>query len=174
MFERSSSPLPVYYADFVSGGAFEFFNCVTEIRDDDGYEWVPRNDDIINSVAQGVRQLTRAMTSMVLPTLFTHQQNLSITESNWRNILSQIHTAMERFEPQYKSMDYAVQYIRARNNLTITNVTDETNIVNITFTGQNDMNTKCYLFTESGSGITHKLVTLPSISSGSLTVSTSK
>lgn len=174
MFERSSSPLPVYYADFVSGGAFEFFNCVTEIRDDDGYEWVPRNDDIINSVAQGVRQLNRAMTSMVLPTLFTHQQNLSITESNWRNILSQIHTAMERFEPQYKSMDYAVQYIRARNNLTITNVTDETNIVNITFTGQNDMNTKCYLFTESGSGITHKLVTLPSISSGSLTVSTSK
>ncbi len=174
VFERSSSTLPVYYADFISEGGYEFFNCVTEIRDDDGYEWVPRNDDIINSVAQGVRQLTRAMTSMVLPTLFTHQQNLGITESNWREILRQIHAAMERFEPQYKSMDYAAQYIRARNNLIITNVTDETNIVNITFTGQNDMNTKCYLFTESGSAITHKLVTLPSISSGSLTVSTSK
>lgn len=174
VFERSSSTLPVFYADYVVGGDFEFFNCVTEIRDDDGYEWVPRNDDINNSVAQAVRQLTRAMTSMVLPTLFTHQQNLGINESNWREILRQIHAAMERFEPQYKSMDYAAQYIRARNNLTITNVTDETNIVNITFTGQNDMNTKCYLFTESASGITHKLVTLPSIASGSLTVSTSK
>jgi hypothetical protein len=174
VFERSSSTLPVYYADYVSGGDYEFFNCVTEIRDDDGYEWVPRNDDITNSVAQGVRQLTRAMTSMVLPTLFTHQQNLNITESNWREILSQIHAAMERFEPLYKSMDFAVQYIRARNNLTITNVSDNANIVNITFSGQNDMDTKCYLFTDSGSGIKQKLITLPSIASGSVTVSTSK
>lgn len=173
-FERSSSLVPVYYADYVSGGGNQFFNCVTEIRDDDGYEWVPRNDDITNSVAQGVRQLTRALTSMALPTLFTHQQNLGITETNWRTILSSIHSAISRFNPQYKSMDYAVQYIRAQKNLSIINVTDDANLVHITYTGQPDMKTKCYLFTESGTQITHKLVTLPSISSGTLTVSTSK
>jgi hypothetical protein len=172
--ERSSSIVPVYYADYVSGGGFEFFNCVTEIRDDDGYEWVPQNDDVENSVAQAVRQLTRAITSMALPTLFSHQQNLGITESNWDAMLSSIHTAMDRFGPQYRSMDYAVQYIRARNNITITNVTDDASLVHISYTGQNDLNTKCYLFTESGSQISQKLVLLPLISSGTITVSTSK
>ena len=54
----------------------QFFNCVTEIRDDAGYEWYPSND-VACTIDRGTRQTKRALDSMALATLFTHDQHIS-------------------------------------------------------------------------------------------------
>lgn len=168
---RSSDIRPVYYGGNVTYGGSTFFNCLTEIRDDDGYEWVPMEDDMSHTIAQGVRQLTRSLGSMVLTTLFTHQFHLeAVSPSSWRTMMSGITSGISKFNPEFRSMDYAVQYIRAKNNIEITNVSDDGDLVNITYSGSNDMDTRCYLFTESVTGISFKLVLLPAISSGTITV----
>lgn len=172
---RSSDIMPVYYGGNVTYGGYTFFNCVTEIRDDDGYEWVPMEDAVANTIAQGVRQLTRSLGSMVLTTLFTHQFHLQeVSPATWETMISGITSGISKFNPEYRSMDYAAQYVRARNNIEITNVSDDGDLVNITYTGSNDMDTRCYLFTESGNIISHKLVLLPEIGNGSTTVGVMK
>jgi hypothetical protein len=168
---RPAEVRPVYYADYVNWDGFEYiFNCVTEIRDDGGYEWSPSGDDIQGTVNRGVRHLRRAMNSMVLPTLFTHDNYLEMSEESWTAIISGVTSAVSSYSPEYRSMDYAVQYIRAKSNISITNVTETENLVNITYAGTNDMDTRCYLFTGSGNQITHRLITLPQISTGPVTI----
>lgn len=167
---RSSDIFPTYYADDIDGGGYTFTICLTEIRDDSGYEWLLRDKTTEDIVAQGVRQLTRSLNSMALSTLFTHQDQIQVSPSLWRLILSSITGRVASYNPVYKSMDYAVKYIRAKNNIVLTNVSDEGTLVNITFTGVNDMDTQCYLFTESGNVISQKLIALPQITSGSITV----
>lgn len=167
---RAPMGMPVFYADYITGSGYTFFNCVAEIRDDFGYEWSPDQGNVQSTIARGVRQLTRSLNSMVLATLFTHFNYLDFTEATWRTVLTEITTAVAPFNPEYRSLDYAAQYVRAKNNLFITNVTDDQAIVNITYSGSNDLDTKCYLFTESGDQISQRLVLLPVISSGTITV----
>ena len=122
--ERSG---PVYYGGNVTLNGIEFFNCLTEIRDDGSYEWFPDND-VVSTVARGIRHLRRSLNSMVLSSLFTHEYYISpISTSNWREIISQVTTAISGYSPEYTSTDYAVRYIRARNNIKITDVV-ETNL----------------------------------------------
>ncbi|HPY66820.1 MAG TPA: DUF4082 domain-containing protein [Bacteroidales bacterium] len=171
-YGRPAEVRPVYYGDYVDWVGFEYiFNCVTEIRDDGGYEWSPSASDIQGTINRGVRHLRRAMNSMVLPTLFTHDDYLEMSASSWRTIISGVTSALSSYAPEYRSMDYAVQYIRAKSNISITNVTETETLVNVTYSGSNDMDTKCYLFTGSGNQITHRIVTLPMITSGSVTIS---
>lgn len=168
---RPAEVRPVYYGDYVDWDGFEYlFNCVTEIRDDGGYEWSPSGDDIQETVNRGVRHLRRAMNSMVLPTLFTHDNYLEMSESSWRAIISGVTSAVSSYSPEYRSMDYAVQYIRAKSNISITNVTENETLVNITYAGTNDMDTRCFLFTGTGNQITHRLITLPQITTGPVTI----
>lgn len=167
---RAPMGMPVFYADYITGSGYTFFNCVAEIRDDFGYEWYPDQGNVQATIARGVRQLTRSLNSMVLTTLFTHFNYLDFTAANWRSVLTEITTAVSSFNPEYRSLDYAAQYVRAKNNISITNVSDDQAIVNITYSGSNDLDTKCYLFTESGGQISHRLVLLPVISSGTITV----
>lgn len=167
---RSSDIFPVFYADDIDGGGHTFTICLTEIRDDSGYEWLIREKTTPDIIAQAVRQLTRSLNSMALPTLFTHQDQLEPTPALWRTILSSVTSNIASFNPVYTSMDYAVKYIRAKNNILLTNVSDEGSLVNITFSGVNDMDTQCYLFTESANVISQRLIALPQISSGTITV----
>lgn len=167
---RSSDILPTFYADDLDGGGHTFTICLTEIRDDSGYEWLIREKTTQDIIAQGVRQVSRSMNSMALPTLFTHQDQLEPSPTLWRTILAEITGSLSSFNPEYRSMDYAVKYIRAKNNITLTNVSDEGTLVNISYTGVNDMDTRCYLFTESENVISHRLIVLPQISTGLITV----
>ena len=167
---RSSDPLPVSYSGNISNGSFTFFNCVTEIRDDQGYEWYITGRTNADIIGQGVRQLSRSLNSMVLSTLFTHQDQLGISAQNWSNILSEITGAVAAFNPEYRSLDYGVQYARAKSNISITNVSDNDPIVNISYSGTNDMDTRCYLFTESSGLISSRQVVLPQISAGTVIV----
>jgi hypothetical protein len=155
---------PVYYGGNVTLNGIEFFNCLTEIRDDGSYEWFPDNN-VVSTTARGIRHLRRSLNSMVLSSLFTHEYYITpITTVNWRDILSRITSAISGYDPEYTSTDYAVRYIRARNNIRITNVVEKNLFTEISYSGTNDMDTKCYLFTEESGEINYHFVPLPRVS----------
>ncbi|HQG76862.1 MAG TPA: DUF4082 domain-containing protein [Bacteroidales bacterium] len=158
---NASGDVPVYYAGYVNLNGIQFFNCMIEITDDGGYEWYPDND-VVSTVARGIRHLRRSFHSMALASLFTHEYFFAnISPANWREIIRQITSNITEYSPEYRSTDYAVQYLRAKQNIVITNVVDNLNSVTISYTGSNDMDTRCYLFNESGGNITFRYVTLP-------------
>ncbi len=152
---------PVYYGDYINLSGVEFFNCLTEIRDDGGYEWFPDNS-VSSTSNRGVRHLRRAFNSMVLASLFTHEASYieNITPANWREILSRVTTAVAGYSPEYTTLDYALRYVRAKKNLTITGVFEKSAAIEIHYSGNNDMDTKCYLFNESGGQIHSSFVSL--------------
>lgn len=157
----SDSGLPVYYGGYVNLSGIQFFNCLSEIRDDGGYEWYP-DANVTTTVARGVRHLRRSLNSMVLACLFTHEHFfVPINATTWREILRQITSAISEYDPEYRSMDYTAQYIRAKSNIRITDITDDIASITISYTGSNDMNTRCYLFSEQYGQITSRFVILP-------------
>lgn len=165
---------PVYCGGYVTLNGIRFFNCVVEIRDDGGYEWFPDNS-VTGTGNRGIRHLRRSFNSMVLASLFTHEQTYieGITADNWRAILSRVTSGVSEYRPEYTSTDYAVRYIRAKQNIVITDVEDRYPLVEISYSGSNDMDTRCYLFTESGGTITSRFVTLPRVE-GSNSVSSTQ
>jgi len=168
---------PYFYAGElnwnIGGQNYNFFNCLTEIQDDGGYEWFPELD-VGQAIARGIRHLRRAINSMALPTLFTHEDRIDMTESEWEETLAGITSGLAASYPgldlEYKSMDDACKYIRAKENINISSVRTGAGFVNIHCNGDNDMATKCFLFTESGGQIEFDLVDLPQISAASGTV----
>ena len=167
----SSSGIPLYYADFIEvpeHPEFDrtFFNCVTEIRDDAGYEWYPDND-VDGSIGRGSRQLSRAYNSMALGTLFTHGKYLNnISPENWNAILDGITSDVSSYNPTYVTLDYACQYARCVNTseITMSEYNQETGNVIINFSGNTDMSTKFYLFFEVDGVIQEKLIDVPPFS----------
>lgn len=97
-----------------------------------------------------------------------------MTESEWEETLAGITSGLAASYPgldlEYKSMDDACKYIRAKENINISSVRTGAGFVNIHCNGDNDMATKCFLFTESGGQIEFDLVDLPQISAASGTV----
>jgi hypothetical protein len=154
---------PVYYGGDVTLSGIKFFVCLTEIRDDGGYEWYPDNN-VVTTVARGIRHLRRSLNSMVLSVLFTHEEFYStISSTNFREELRQITSAISEYNPEYTSTDYAIQYIRAKNNIRITNVINNPSNIEISYSGSNDLDTKCYMFEEHNGQITYRFVLLPKI-----------
>ncbi len=169
--ETSRTARPVHYADFLTvpwRPEFDgqFFNCITEIRDDAGYEWYPDND-VSGSIGRGTRQLRRAFDSMVLATLFAHKQYVeTISPTNWRAILQGIKDNIASYEPQYVTMDHACRYVRAMYTSDITASTYDPNSRQVTTTleGHTDLPTMLYLFTEEGGLVQDVLVEVPTFS----------
>ncbi len=159
---------PVYYADFLDIPGHpefdgDFFNCVTEIRDDAGYEWYPSND-VAGSIGRGTRQTIRALDSMALATLFTHGQHITgITPDNWRAILQGIDDNLAPYNPRYVTMDYACQYVRAMYTSNIASSTYDPASQDLTtsFNGETDMPTMFHLFVDQGDDILSILVDVP-------------
>lgn len=169
--QSSDSEDPFTYADFIkipNHPEFNgrFFNCVTEIRDDAGYEWYPDND-VSGSIGRGTRQIKRAFDSMVLATLFTHEYYIeSITQQNWRAILQGIITNLASYNPIFTTMDYACQYLRAMYTTDVTDSTHDTDLYLVRFTvvGQSDIATQFFLFTGEGDSISSVMIPVPSFS----------
>jgi len=174
----SDSSDPVYYADYLTIPGHpehdnKFFNIVGEIRDNTGYEWYPDND-VNGTVEHGVTQLKRAFDSMVLATLFTHEEFiLSISRSNWNVILDRVLQGVASYDPVYVTMDDAVRYVRATFTSDIENSTFDpiSNTVTTTLSGETDVPTELYLFTENGEEIVEQRFTVP-VFSGSIQVIT--
>ena len=174
----SDSSAPLYYADFLSVPGHpeldgRFFNCVTEIRDDNGYEWYP-NNDVTATIGHGTRQLTRAFDSRVLATLFTHGEHIqSITPSNWRDIMQGINANIADYGPISMTMDTACQYMRALSTSSISLGTYDSGApsVRTTLVGSTDIATRVSLFTSNGDQIDERLVDVPAFT-GSIEVVT--
>lgn len=166
--------VPHFYADSINWLNTPFFLCLSEIGDDgipsSQYEWYPGAGSVDEVIARGVRHLRRSLNSMTLPVLFTHEDQFTMTPSEWHQILSGVTTGVSPYNPEYKSTDDAVKYIRAKSNLVIRAVGSNNGLVTISVAGANDMETKCYLFTEAGGQITHRLVTLPRVQNKAIPV----
>lgn len=149
---------------------YNFFNVLTEIQDDGGYEWFPEFN-VTEAINRGVRHLRRAINSMALPTLFTHEDRIWMTEPEWRQTMSGITSGLSAYYPeynlQYTSIDDACTYIKAKEGIEITSVRAEPGVTNIFFSGDNDLGTKCYLFTEAEGQIGFELVDLPQVNASS-------
>ena len=176
----SSAIVPGYYADFLSIPGHpefdeKFFNSLTEIRDENGYEWAP-NTNVPETIGHGTRQVRRALDSMVLAQLFTHGQYIAqIPAEPWREILQGITSNLESYNPIYVTLDYGLQYARAMHTSEIAGSTydSSTNLLTVTFDGSTDISTMFYLFTEQGDTIVDFMVNVPTFSgSTSVNVST--
>ena len=174
----SSSGYPMYYADFITVPGHpefdgQFFNVVTEIRDNAGYEWYPSND-VAGSIERGVIQTERAFDSMVLATLFTHEQHIQgITQSNWNAILEGVLDGVSSYDPIYVTMDEAAQYARATytSDIAHSEFDPHTGVLTTTLTGETDMPTQFYLFTDCGSEIYEQRIDVPVFSGSAQVIS---
>ena len=173
----NQSSLPVYYADFLTvpghpGFNGQFFNCMTDTRTQENPGWYPADNDVPGSIERGTEQITRALDSMVLATLYLHETNIQpISPGNWQAILAGIANNIVSYEPEYVTMDYACQYIRAMHTSDISSSTyeQETRQLAATLSGQTDMPTKFRLFTERDGSIQAKWIDVPSFN-GSIEV----
>jgi hypothetical protein len=175
----SDSTVPLYYADFLSVPGHPaldgvLFNCVTEIRDDNGYEWSPTSD-VPSTIGHGTAQLERALDSRVLATLFTHEYYVQdIDATSWRAIMTGISSAIASYGPIYMTMDDACRYVRALATSSISASTYDAagQTVRTDLTGTTDVTTSVSLFTESNGTITEQRVAVPAFS-GTTSVVTS-
>jgi hypothetical protein len=160
-----------YYSDYISiPGHSEmegkFFNCVTEVRDITGYEWLGYGRlGVPEAIADGTQWLKRSFDSMVLATLFSHENIFvsQISQGDWQAYLQGITTNIASYQPIYVSLDYGCQYARAvyTSNIQASQYNPEQHQVTVTLAGQADIATKFYLFTETAAGIQQALVDAP-------------
>ena len=166
---------PVYYADFVNLGDRQFFNCITEIRDDARYEWFPDND-VDATVGRGVRQLRRALDSMALAVLFTHETDhiYKIRPEIWVDEVAGVAAGIADCDPLYVTLDEGVRYVRATKTSRLRSCRCDaaTGEVIAAFTGQADVPTHFYLYAEAGDEIVSSLMDVPAFE-GEATVSVS-
>jgi hypothetical protein len=171
--------LPVCYADFLTiPGRPEldgkFFNTTTVIKDDAACaEWCPDND-VSATVGRGVRQLKRAFDSQAQGVLFTHEAYIqangvgpvftpSITTNNWRTILQTITNQLAEYQPQYVTLDYSCQYVRATRTAKITTAIFDSvsGQMIMTFTGRADLNLTVQIYSGEDNAITNVAAIIP-------------
>lgn len=154
--DQGDTAHPLYYADYLTIPGHpeydnEFFNCITEIRDDGGYEWYPDNGDVEGTAARGTRHLTRAFNNFALATLFTHEPYINdMSADNWRFTLQRITANIAEYQAEYVTMDYACQYVRAvyNSNITTASYDPASRVLTTTLSGAADLPTRFYIFTD--------------------------
>src|SRR5262249_40524381 len=99
--------LPTYYADWLTVPGHPeltgtFFNIYSEMRDVAVCgEWCP-GADVAGSISRAVQIAKRTMDSLVMTTIYTHEQFINdITVANWRATLQGITNALASYNPKY-------------------------------------------------------------------------
>jgi hypothetical protein len=143
---------PVYYADFANFAGYRFFNSVTEIHDDAGYEWSPDND-VQATIARAARQISRAIDSMAMASLFTHETDFiyKIRPENWREIMAGIQRALAPYHPISLTLDDGMRYLRATQTARLRDARFDPALGEVTalLEGSSDLATHFYLFTDA-------------------------
>jgi hypothetical protein len=165
----SNLPLPTYYADFTTAKSCTFFNCLTEIRDDAGYEWAP-DPDVEASIGRGVRQLRRALDSMALASLFTHETDFiyKIEPEAWEREIAGIADGIKGYNPRYMTCDEGIRIVRATKTSTLDSAAfdPDQGTIRVEFRGAADAATGMYVFTGEGPGIDMRLIDVPAFAGG--------
>jgi hypothetical protein len=178
----ADSNLPLYYADFLSVPGHpeldgHFFNRYTEIRNSTGPgqyecgEWCVSND-VQDSINRGTRQIKRALDSMVLASVFTHEWwihptsccgSTTVTTNNWRAILQGITNNIAAYQPIFVTTDYADQYVRATRTSRIASsqfdIASGQVIVNLS--GKTDLPTSVQVFVGADNSISNSPGSIP-------------
>ena len=178
----ASMAYPMVYADFypVPGHPEfdgQFFNCVTEIRDDVACgEWCPSNSDVAGSIGRGTRQVKRAFDSLVHATLYCHEWFLipipqssnqtPITTNNWRAILQGITNNLAGYNPIFVTYDYAAQYSRATrtSRLATGNYDPVSGRVTATLSGSSDLDMQVSVYMGQDNAISASPAMVPAFS----------
>jgi hypothetical protein len=166
--------VPFTYADFMTIPNHadldgEFFNCMTEIRDENGYEWYPNMGNVSASIGHGVAQVLRAWDAMTMGVLFTHGEyidaQVAASPDNWRAILQGVLSGLADYNPEIVTTDYACQYMRATVTSTLTggSYNPATREITANFTGNTDTDIKYYAFLEDGEQVA---VNVPAFTGG--------
>lgn len=146
---------PVYYADFTDLAGYPFFNCMTEIRDDAGYEWSPDNNNEA-SAGRGITQLRRALSSMCLGVLFTHETDYIylIEPKNWDWQLKTVTEGVSDFDPLYLTIDEALEIVRAMKTTKLNNASfsGKENKLSLNLAGNARVTTSVYVYTVGKDG----------------------
>ena len=155
---------PVYYADFYNLKGCAFFNTVTEIRDDYGYEWAP-NNDVQASIQRGIRQVRRALDSLALASLFTHETDFiyKISPENWSEIIRGISSGLSGYNPIYLTLDDASVYLRdvRSSRLRACRLDSQTGEILVTLEGKAEGNTHVYIFRDEGQDLAEQICQIP-------------
>jgi hypothetical protein len=175
--QDSTVDWPLYYADYLTVPNHpelngQFFDVLTEARDGDGVEWFPTNN-VTATIRRGVSQLDLALSGMEVATLFTHEQNITpITADNWNAILSGVTSGIASYHPEYVTMDYAAQYVRAMHTSYITSSIYDpaTRVLTTTLTGSTDLPTRFYLFTGQGETINSSFINVPTFTTSTVVI----
>lgn len=138
----------------------KYFDCVTEIRSDQGYEWYPTVGSpaaVASTIGHGTYELKMALDAMSLATLFTHGfSSIDVPAhqypDDYRAVFHGIMDNLRSYNMIPVTMDYACQYLRATKTGPIKSATYDpaTKLVTANFTGHTDMTTKFYVFTDGG------------------------
>lgn len=162
----------VYYSDFVNISGHSFFNSLTEIRDDAGYEWAPDNQTE-TSAARGVRQLKRALSSMALAVLFTHETDFiyKIKPESWELQLQIISDGIKLYNPIMLTMDDALKIVRAHktSSLKSSEIQKDGKRIKIELAGKSDTESYAWIFNETGGLVSQKLIKISPFS-GSISI----
>jgi len=161
----STAPSPVYYADDLPAappGTPALFNCVTEIRDDAGYEWFPVADVAV-SVDRGVRQLRRALASRAVATLFTHGYFVPpIPSASWAAILAGVRDGIAGAAPLQMTMEDACGFVRDQRRSAIAAAVEQPDGgVRVTLTGRTAAPTTVSLYFDDAAGVAEHRVPVP-------------
>ncbi len=160
----TDSTKAVYYADFIDINGNRFFNSITEIRDDYGYEWAPDNQTE-KSAARGIRQLKRALSSMALASLFTHETDYiyRIKPESWDKQFQLVSTGISDYKPMMLNLDEALKIVRAHktSQLVESEFITANNTINIKFEGATDITSYVYVFNGKNGNIKQRLIEIP-------------
>jgi hypothetical protein len=154
---------PVYYADFVEMAGQRFFNCVTEIRDDAGYEWAP-DRDVAASVGRGVRQIRRALDSLALASLFTHETDyiFRIPPDQWEQEIRAITEGVSAYGAAFLTVDEALPVVRAHRTSGLEGYRVASDrAVTAEVSGQASVATSVTVYTEHSGAIAERRVAVP-------------
>ena len=155
---------PLYYADFTRIKGCNFFNCFTEIRDVAGYEWAPDND-VEATVDRGLQELKRALNSMSMAVLFTHETDYiyRIKPENWEREIRLVTEGLKNYNPVYLTTDDALKIVRTTKTSFISGVTydKDRNQLIVTLKGILDIASSLWVFTEKNGSIIQKLIVTP-------------
>jgi hypothetical protein len=167
---------PTYYADWLTVPGHpefngQFFNIYSEVRDVATCgEWCPDND-VAGSVSRATKMAKRALDSLVMTTIFSHEWYISpVSATNWQAILRGVTNNLAAYNPIYVTLDYASQYVRATRTSRLVSAEFDaaSGQVRATFSGKTDLSLSVYSFAGEDSAITMTPATVP-VFTGSFT-----
>jgi hypothetical protein len=153
---------PTYYADWLTVPGHpefdgQFFNIYCELRDlASCAEWCPNNSNVPGSISLATQTAKRALDSMVMATIFSHEWAITpVSTTNFQTIMQGITNSLAPYNPSYVTLDYASQYVRAtRTSRLLSSAFDPVlGQVTATFSGKTDLDTGVYVFTGADNAI---------------------